>query len=1052
MVRGTNETGLDPLLPTMPRGVEAVSVGAARATNGRVVAGRYSLVRWLGAGSHAEVWEATDALTGDTVAVKLLGPATATRQARVRREVAVLRRLRLPGVVRLLDEGTDSSGEFLVMERVLGTPFPGALGRAWPTLVTVTTALLETLARVHAAGVIHRDLKPANVLVDASGRPTVLDFGVSWASLGTDLTGAGQMLGTPAYLAPEQIVGEAVSPRTDLYSLGVMLFEALTGRLPHEGNSVPSILYARMTRRAFGLRDLAPEVPSAVADVVDLLLAQSATERPRSAVEVLGMLRGEALGVSGAPRLPRLGGDAPVRAVVEAVLAGRPIDVVGDTGTGRSRCLRDAADTLSREGRRLVWALPARAPFASLEPLVGTLDEHASRGLDEVVLAVEAAVRGAITGGLVLFADDADRLDPWSRSAVARCREAGAVVRALPRAGGVEGAVALEPLEESALRALFAGPERLFHLPADGARLLWARTGGVAARVEEEVSAWVRAGIARWDERLLIVERDALDQFDASLRVAPPVDRAFAATRPTLAPHLDDLLSWLALAWPHTRGDVIAAAMAQPAWRIEAEAEELVACGAARRLPDGRLEPCTISLAEPAWPWERRQRAHRAIARALPRGAEGRLLHILAGADAAEESAMVIADEAATLARTRAEAGHLGHAVAALADALLAVRQWCSDAGRHDPASGLHIQGAWVEIALFDGTPRALDRVLYELCRVSSGTEATEHLADLVRAALARSAGGERALEVAEAIAPFAELPLERRRHGVRVAAARRCSREREETVLANVARWAEECGDSQARAALAGWMGRLRYRQGRFDDAAALHVEAARQEAWVTTRIEATIAAASAWMEGFRHGEAEVWARSGLALAEGCRHPYHAARAEWILRSMAYRTGAASAPDHELVDAVAALGVLDAEALVCLTEAAVAWRVGRWSEGRALAMRVHRIWTPTAWTWGAMLARCLALACGDEAAKDEVKALAASAGACHLPRIGLQALGLLGELFPEARDEWRVAAEALAATVPREFWPLRMEVISVAEALAGVGCEVEFSRAEMSD
>jgi len=136
----------------------------------------------------------------------------------------------------------------------------------------------------------------------------------------------------------------------------------------------------------------------------------------------------------------------------------------------------------------------------------------------------------------------------------------------------------------------------------------------------------------------------------------------------------------------------------------------------------------------------------------------------------------------------------------------------------------------------------------------------------------------------------------------------------------------------------------------------------------------------------------------------------------------------------------------------VCLTEAAVAWRAGRWPEGRALAMRVHRIWTPTAWTWGAMLARCLALACGDEAAKDEVKALAATALACHLPRIGLQALGLLGELFPKARQEWRGAAEALAATVPREFWPLRMEVISVAEALAGVGCEGDVGIVEESD
>src|SRR5579883_739740 len=135
---------------------------------GRRIAGRYVLERLLGRGGQAEVWSAADRITGSRVAVKLLGEGASP--ARARREIATLRLLRLPGVVRLLDEGVDDERGFVVMELVLGAPFPGvATPCTWAELGPPTLRLLETLARVHACGVVHRDLKPANVLVTADG-------------------------------------------------------------------------------------------------------------------------------------------------------------------------------------------------------------------------------------------------------------------------------------------------------------------------------------------------------------------------------------------------------------------------------------------------------------------------------------------------------------------------------------------------------------------------------------------------------------------------------------------------------------------------------------------------------------------------------------------------------------------------------------------------------------------------------------------------------------------------------------------------------------------
>jgi tetratricopeptide (TPR) repeat protein len=236
-------------------------------------------------------------------------------------------------------------------------------------------------------------------------------------------------------------------------------------------------------------------------------------------------------------------------------------------------------------------------------------------------------------------------------------------------------------------------------------------------------------------------------------------------------------------------------------------------------------------------------------------------------------------------------------------------------------------------------------------------------------------------------------------------------------------------------------WLGRLRYRQGRFEEAAALHAQAAEGQAWITERTAARLDGASALMEAFQHEEALAQAREALVLARGCRHAFYEGRAEWLLRSIAYRTGVTdgAGPDGELVEAVARLGVAELLALVALNEAAVAFRAGDLGAARDLAGRARRLWIENGQPLGPLLAGGLLLASGEPVSGGEAAALVDRALGCSTPGVGLQALGLLASCGA-ARGVDRGRAEALAALVPRRFWHLRMEILSIDESLERLG------------
>ncbi len=1022
----------------------------------RAVGGRYQLLAQIGVGGHGEVWSAHDALSGAEVAVKLMKSAARSAYSpRVRGEIAALRLLHVPGVVRLLDEGVEDDKVFVVMERVHGTAFPGReTPCSWGQIAETTVGLLETLGRIHAAGVVHRDLKPANVLVDASGRPTVLDFGVARAPIETGSETPGELVGTPAYLAPEQVAREPIGPGTDLYAVGVMLFEALSGHTPFESEALTAMVYARVFRDAEPLRARCPTAPRVACDTVDALLRRRPEERPRSAADVIRMLRGHRVAheVSGLVRVapPRLGGDAPVQAVVDAARARASIDVVGPTGSGRTRALGEAMITLESSGVHCVRASRGAAPFASLERCLGGLDELHASGLDDVVRAVDERLAALLAGAAALFVDDAEEVDAWSAAAIERALPLGAVTRALraPAARRAGRSVTLGALSCDDLAELFHGPERVFHLPSDAARALWTRTGGLAARVSAEVAAWVRAGVARWEGSRLKVDRRSLDGL-ALGGIGPRVTALRASglsltPRPSLdlAGDLAEMLEWVLLASPTATATLLSRATGLASWRVEAALVKLESLGRVRRTEAATWEPSGPAALEAVWTPQRRRSAHAALAETFEPGTEGRLSHLVAAACLGESShdraddafARELSLEAVALARRRAREGSLGPATAALAEALMAARRLglATDAPEHHA-----LLATWIEVALAEGTPYALDRAHYEICRSAERTDALEHLAALVRAALAARSGGDRGLALADAVEPFEDLGLELCRQSVRVLAARRASIEREESVVEALRPWAEAQTDPRARAYLIDWLGRLRYRQSRFEEAAATLDAGARPEASALHRMGALAGGASAWLEALRPDLAMARAQALRDEAARCRHVYFEAWAEHLLRASAYRAGVAMPPSADQVELLAMVGVKDLEALASLDEAANAWRTGDMDLTRAFATRSFTIWAASGWAPGACIARALAVAAGATIDRDDLEALVAWTLDCGLPRLGAQIVGLLSKAGVGDRAALREAARIFASATPVAQRDTRLEVLSIAEALA---------------
>jgi serine/threonine-protein kinase len=270
---------------------------------GSVLGGRYEIRQQLGAGGMGVVYRAFDRELGESVAIKTLRPdlvGDASLLERFKQEIRLARKISHPNVVRTHDLGEAGGTYFITMEFVEGTALDEVIRRrgALPLPVTLTIGrqLCRALEVAHAQGIVHRDIKPPNLVVDAQGFLKVMDFGIARLMegrqpvAGAGLTAAGSVIGTPEYMAPEQLLGQTVDGRTDLYAAGIVLFECATGKRLFTGDSFATVLMKQVQDPPPDPRTLVPGLPDAFVAVLLKALAKEPAERWSSAAELLHAL------------------------------------------------------------------------------------------------------------------------------------------------------------------------------------------------------------------------------------------------------------------------------------------------------------------------------------------------------------------------------------------------------------------------------------------------------------------------------------------------------------------------------------------------------------------------------------------------------------------------------------------------------------------------------------------------------------------------------------------------------------------------------------------
>src|SRR5436305_5381416 len=254
---------------------------------GDLIAGRYRLLETLGRGPMSSVWLAQDEELARRVAVKTLAPSA--DRARFEREARAAAALSHPNICAVYDYGEAGGRPFMVLEYLpngsleerLAAVRGGTGGLDDDETTRISTELAAGLAHAHERGLVHRDLKPANVLFDAEGRAKIADFGIARLDGGGTLTEAGTVLGTAAYISPEQAAGQPAGPASDVYSFGVILFRMLTGRLPFEAAQPLELVALHRDSTPPSVSVVRTDAPPQLAGIADASLAKDPAARPR---------------------------------------------------------------------------------------------------------------------------------------------------------------------------------------------------------------------------------------------------------------------------------------------------------------------------------------------------------------------------------------------------------------------------------------------------------------------------------------------------------------------------------------------------------------------------------------------------------------------------------------------------------------------------------------------------------------------------------------------------------------------------------------------------
>ncbi len=401
--------------------------------------GPYQLCELLGVGGMATVYRAVDA-SGAECAVKILHPGKAQTDElkRFRREFLALRDLRHSGIVQVYEAGAHNDYPWIAMEYVDGADL-GSLIERWQAnpppnrfadVERIFRGLCDALSYVHEKGLIHRDLKPSNVLVNQSGEAKLTDFGVVKApgAFTTQLTMAGKLVGTVAFMSPEQITGEEVTAKSDLYCLGAVLYMMLTLRRPIEADNIAGYLARHITETPRLPSLVVSEVPRNLERICMNLLEKEPCQRPASAQEVLSMIEGTEVA---AVRTIH-GRDAELGWLEQqldrlAIGSGGVAVLVGPSGIGRTAILEVFVERARRRGHVVAAASGTR---------VGVIEQLAAQFPTDSSLG-----EGVCRGPCVLVVDDLDRLEAQAMSTLTDMVRSRVAIEGLPilLVGSVEG-------------------------------------------------------------------------------------------------------------------------------------------------------------------------------------------------------------------------------------------------------------------------------------------------------------------------------------------------------------------------------------------------------------------------------------------------------------------------------------------------------------------------------------------------------------------------------------------------------------------------------------
>ncbi|UCC41137.1 MAG: protein kinase [Candidatus Aminicenantes bacterium] len=244
-------------------------------TTGSTFAGRYRIIEELGKGGMGKVYKALDTEVNEKVALKLIKPEIASDKKvieRFRSELKFARKIRHKNVCQMYDLNKEEGAYYITMEYVSGGNLKSFIRRAKrldvETAVSIAKDVCEGLAEAHRLGVVHRDLKPQNIMVDDEGNARIMDFGIARSLDAEGITAEGAMIGTPEYMSPEQVDGTEADPRSDIYSIGVILYEAVTGRVPFKGNTAFSIAMKHKSETPREPREINPHIPDALSRLI----------------------------------------------------------------------------------------------------------------------------------------------------------------------------------------------------------------------------------------------------------------------------------------------------------------------------------------------------------------------------------------------------------------------------------------------------------------------------------------------------------------------------------------------------------------------------------------------------------------------------------------------------------------------------------------------------------------------------------------------------------------------------------------------------------------